>query len=69
MIQYGQDITTGTELATQVCIVGMGAAGITLAWHLLRAGVKVILIDGGRVLQNGAAPFCCMCKSTFLHLT
>jgi choline dehydrogenase-like flavoprotein len=48
MIKYGQDIATGSELSTQVCIVGTGAAGITLAWYLVKTGVKVILIDGSR---------------------
>ena len=52
MIRYGQDIATGSVLSTQVCIIGTGAAGITLAWYLVNAGVKVILIDGSRDLDS-----------------
>ncbi|MDY8135202.1 GMC oxidoreductase [Aquimarina sp. 2201CG5-10] len=52
MIKYGQDIPTGTELSTQVCVVGSGAAGVTLAWYLQKAGKKVILIDGSRDMPN-----------------
>lgn len=52
MIEYGQDIASNSELTTEVCIVGTGAAGITLAWHLQAAGKKVILIDGSRDFDN-----------------
>jgi flavin-dependent dehydrogenase len=54
-IEYGQNIPSldpvtqqPTVLKTSVCIVGSGAAGITAAWYLNRAGVDVILIDGSR---------------------
>ena len=46
MIKNGQNISQ--EISTQVCIVGSGAAGITLAWFLDQAGIKVTLIDGSR---------------------
>lgn len=50
MIRNGKDYSNGTELATQVCIIGTGAAGITLAWNLIKQNpaTKVILIDSGR---------------------
>jgi choline dehydrogenase-like flavoprotein len=48
MIRNGQDISSGTELSTQVCIIGSGPAGITAAWQLQKAGIKVILIEGSR---------------------
>ena len=48
MIQNGKDIANGAELSTQVCVIGSGPAGITLAWHLQKAGLKVILIEGSR---------------------
>ena len=48
MIEDGKVIANGAELSTQVCIIGSGLAGITLAWHLQKAGLKVILIEGSR---------------------
>lgn len=41
MIRNGKDIADGTVVSTEVCIVGSGPAGITAAWHLQQAGVKV----------------------------
>ena len=39
---------SGTEIAGfDVCIVGAGAAGITLAVELLRLGRRVVLLEGG----------------------
>ncbi|MGH9824321.1 MAG: GMC oxidoreductase, partial [Blastocatellia bacterium] len=35
-------------LSTQVCVIGSGPAGITAAWQLQKAGIKVILIEGSR---------------------
>ena len=40
-------IEDGTELAAQVCIVGAGAAGITIARELVRAGIEVCLLEAG----------------------
>ncbi len=48
MIRNGKDIPTGTILTTQVCVIGSGPAGITAAWELQKAGIKVILIEGSR---------------------
>jgi len=55
MIEYGQNIPTGTALKTEVCIIGSGAAGVTTAWFLQEAGIDVILIDGSRDLPE--APY------------
>jgi choline dehydrogenase-like flavoprotein len=52
MIRNGKDIPTGTVLSTQVCVIGSGPAGITAAWELQKAGVKVILIEGSRDYRN-----------------
>lgn len=38
-----------TEHVTTVCIVGGGAAGITLACELAKAGIPSILVDSGRI--------------------
>ena len=48
MIRDGRDIANGTVISTQVCIIGSGPAGITAAWHLQKAGLKVTLIEGSR---------------------
>ena len=40
---------TGQQQATaDVCIVGAGPAGITLALKLAKAGKRVVLCEGGR---------------------
>lgn len=40
-------IGNGTELVAEVCIVGAGAAGITIARELVRSGVDVCLLEAG----------------------
>lgn len=47
MIQQGEALKAGQELRTTVCIVGAGAAGITAAIHLARAGIEVVLLEAG----------------------
>src|SRR6185369_9861581 len=49
MIRNGRDIPTGTVVSTQVCVVGTGPAGVTVAWELQKAGIKVVLLEGARV--------------------
>jgi choline dehydrogenase-like flavoprotein len=50
MIRNGKDISDGTVISTQVCIIGSGPAGITAAWQLQKAGISVTLIEGSRNL-------------------
>ena len=52
MIEFGQNIANGTELSADICIVGAGPAGITAAWYLQEAGLKVILLEGSRDVEN-----------------
>ena len=52
MIIDGRTIPNGTQKSTQVCVIGSGQAGITLAWQLQKAGIKVILIEGSRVYNS-----------------
>ena len=47
MIKQPSEITVGSTLTADVCVVGAGAAGIALAVELGRAGVDVLLIPGG----------------------
>ena len=48
MIRNGRDIANGIEISAQVCIIGSGPAGVTAAWHLQKAGIRVVLIEGSR---------------------
>ncbi len=47
MFQDARQIAAGTSLPTDVCIVGAGAAGITLAWSLRDAGFRVLVLESG----------------------
>jgi len=49
MISNGKNITTSQS--AQVCVIGSGPAGVTVAWELSNAGYDVILLDGGRQLD------------------
>ena len=47
MFADARDVPDGTELAADVCIVGAGAAGITIARELLPRGRRVVLLESG----------------------
>lgn len=53
MIRNGRDIASGSEISAQVCIIGSGPAGVTAAWYLQKAGIKVVLIEGSRYVGSG----------------
>ena len=53
MIEDGKKYLDSPPPRTQVCIVGTGPAGITLAWYLLRQGIDVTLLEGSRVFNPG----------------
>jgi len=40
-------VPAGTVIETEVCIVGAGAAGITLAREFIKSDVRVALLEGG----------------------
>jgi len=47
MFQDARQLSAGTSPQTDVCIVGAGAAGITLAWSLRDAGFRVLVLESG----------------------
>lgn len=47
MIVDARSIPTGTVLDTEVCIIGAGAAGITLAREFSEAPFRVVLLESG----------------------
>jgi choline dehydrogenase-like flavoprotein len=47
MIDDARDLPDGAALATDICIVGAGAAGITLALELAGTGAQVLLLESG----------------------
>ncbi|HEY4342352.1 MAG TPA: GMC family oxidoreductase [Steroidobacteraceae bacterium] len=47
MLDDALDLNDGATLATDVCIVGAGAAGITLALELADSGLDVLLLESG----------------------
>src|ERR1043166_9665196 len=44
----------GTELDCEICIIGSGAAGITLAHRLLATGKKILLLESSLVDKREA---------------
>jgi choline dehydrogenase-like flavoprotein len=49
VIHDATSVSSGSTLDTDVCLVGGGAAGITLALELERAGLEVLLLESGGV--------------------
>ncbi len=47
MIDDANSIETGTTIDCDLCIVGAGAAGISLALQFLRSDLRVILLELG----------------------
>lgn len=52
MLSSAQSIPTGTVLSADVCIVGGGPCGITLAETISAAGHKVIVLEAGGMLPE-----------------
>ena len=41
------ELPNGQALRSQICIIGAGAAGITLALELIDSGIDVLLLESG----------------------
>lgn len=54
MILDASSLTPGQTLETDVCIIGGGAAGITLALELSGRGQQVMLLDAGQFKEDPA---------------
>ena len=48
MIIDGRDLRAGETLQADVCVVGGGPAGLTVALELERAGARVVVLESGR---------------------
>jgi choline dehydrogenase-like flavoprotein len=55
MLLDARSITSGHTLTTDVCIVGAGAAGVTLAMELMKTGMSIILLEAGGRSRAGAS--------------
>lgn len=47
MIEDARAVPSGTTIETEVCVIGGGAAGITLAREFIGAGFRVTLLESG----------------------
>src|ERR1019366_438203 len=47
MFHDARQLSAGTKLETELCIIGAGAAGITLTLSLCDAGFRVLLLESG----------------------
>ena len=47
MISDLVDVSEGRKIDTDICIVGGGAAGITLALQLIGRGIDVLVLESG----------------------
>jgi glycine/D-amino acid oxidase-like deaminating enzyme/nitrite reductase/ring-hydroxylating ferredoxin subunit len=45
----GRFLTLNTDLQVDVCVVGAGIAGLSVAYHLARAGRNVVVLDDGPI--------------------
>lgn len=55
MMEEAADLPSGETLRTQLCIIGAGPAGITLALQFRNTDVDVVLVAGGGMKHDPAA--------------
>jgi choline dehydrogenase-like flavoprotein len=53
MLKYAQDFPPNSAHSADICIVGAGAAGITLAHKLLKSGKSVLLLESANLDDFG----------------
>ncbi len=47
MISDARDIPDGSTITTDICIIGAGAAGVTLGCELAGSGLDVCILESG----------------------
>lgn len=52
MLVDGRSLESGRQLSTDVCVVGAGPAGLTLAGALREAGCRVVVVEAGGPQQE-----------------
>ena len=55
MLLDAHDLPDGDRILRDVCIVGGGAAGLTIAHELGQAGIRAVVVEAGDVLMRRAA--------------
>jgi choline dehydrogenase-like flavoprotein len=55
MIGDARNIVRGTMIEADLCILGAGAAGITLALELLRSDMRIVLLEAGGTAEEPEA--------------
>ena len=55
MIGDARNIVRGTVIEADLCILGAGAAGITLALELLRSDMRIVLLEAGGTTEEPEA--------------
>ncbi len=54
MLLDGRSVDAGSTIRTTLCIIGSGAAGITLALEFANKGVPVVLLESGALEEEAA---------------
>jgi choline dehydrogenase-like flavoprotein len=52
MIGDARSVVRGTTIEADICIVGAGAAGITVALELLGSGMRIVLLEAGGTTED-----------------
>jgi choline dehydrogenase-like flavoprotein len=52
MIGDARNVVRGTTIEADLCIVGAGAAGITVALELLGSGMRIVLLEAGGTTED-----------------
>ncbi len=55
MLRSADSLSAGTRLTADVCVIGAGAAGITLALELEDSGLSVLVLEGGSTQEDPAS--------------